>query len=137
MSQRAYDEAVGPGGVPRPHYAELLGALRRLDLSSLASGLAEGLSEREVTFRLEGKDDPFRLDAVPRLLTSDEWAPLGAGLSQRVQTLERFVADVYGEREIVAAGVVPAATPSRPPSGSRCRPAPSTPSRSSASRARI
>ena len=67
MSQGAFDEAIGPGGAPRPHYAKLLGVLDRLDLSSLASALAEGLSEREVTFRLEGKDDPFRLDPVPRL----------------------------------------------------------------------
>jgi uncharacterized circularly permuted ATP-grasp superfamily protein len=108
LSQPAYDEAVGPGGDPRAHYAELLGVLDRLDLSSLASELAEGLSERGVSYRLEGKDDPFRLDAVPRLIEMEEWAPLAAGLSQRVRALDHFVADVYGEREIVAAGVVPA-----------------------------
>jgi uncharacterized circularly permuted ATP-grasp superfamily protein len=108
LSEGAYDEAIGPGGVPRPHYAELLGVLDRLDLSSLASALAEGLSERDVTYRLEGKDDPFRLDAVPRLIELEEWAPLAAALSQRVRALDRFVADVYGEREIVTAGVVPA-----------------------------
>jgi uncharacterized circularly permuted ATP-grasp superfamily protein len=108
LSKGAFDEAIGPGGLPRPHYAELLGVLERLDVSSLASALAEGLSERGVTFRLEGKDDPFRLDAVPRLIESEEWVPLAAGLSQRVRALDRFIADVYGEREIVAAGVVPA-----------------------------
>jgi uncharacterized circularly permuted ATP-grasp superfamily protein len=79
-----------------------------MDVSSLASDLAEGLSERDVTFRLEGEDDPFRLDLVPRLIQWEEWAPLAAGLAQRVRALDRFVADVYGEREIVAAGVVPA-----------------------------
>ena len=82
--------------------------LARLDVSSLASDLAEGLSQRGVTFRLEGEDDPFRLDPVPRLIQSEEWAPLAAGLAQRVRALDRFVADVYGAREIVAAGVVPA-----------------------------
>jgi uncharacterized circularly permuted ATP-grasp superfamily protein len=108
LSQGAYDEALGPAGVPRSHYAELLGVLERTDLTSLASELAEGLSERGVTFRLEGKDDPFRLDAVPRLIESKEWTPLAAGLAQRVRALDRFAADVYGERKIVAAGVVPA-----------------------------
>jgi uncharacterized circularly permuted ATP-grasp superfamily protein len=82
--------------------------LARLDLSSFASAVAEALSEREVTFRLEAEDDPFRLDPVPRLIESEEWDPLAAGLAQRVRALDRFVADVYGEREIVAAGVVPA-----------------------------
>jgi uncharacterized circularly permuted ATP-grasp superfamily protein len=108
LSRGAYDEAIGPGGVPRPDYAQLLGALERLDLFALSSALADGLRERDVTFRLEGKDDPFRLDAVPRLIESKEWAPLAAGLSQRVRALERFVADVYAAREIVTAGVVPA-----------------------------
>jgi uncharacterized circularly permuted ATP-grasp superfamily protein len=57
-----------------------------------------------VTF---GDGAPFRLDPVPRLITATEWADLERGLSQRVRALDAFVADVYGERAAVAAGVVP------------------------------
>jgi uncharacterized circularly permuted ATP-grasp superfamily protein len=103
-----FDEAIGPGGVPRPGYAELLAALERLEVGPLASAVAAGVEADGVTFRLDGADDPFRLDPVPRLLGWEEWALLEAGLAQRVTALDRFVADVYGAREIVAAGVVPA-----------------------------
>lgn len=54
--------------------------------------------------------DPERLipfDLIPRVLDAEEWAGLAAGLEQRVKALNRFVADVYGPREIIRAGTVP------------------------------
>jgi uncharacterized circularly permuted ATP-grasp superfamily protein len=54
--------------------------------------------------------DPERLipfDLIPRVLDADEWSLLAAGLEQRVKALNRFVADVYGAREIIRAGTVP------------------------------
>ncbi len=102
-----FDEAVDAGGRPRPPYAELLGALGRLDLEELASGVAAEVGERGVSFRADGKTESFHLDPVPRLLAADEWEALERGLLQRVRALDRFVADVYSERRIVAAGVVP------------------------------
>jgi carboxylate-amine ligase len=51
---------------------------------------------------------PFPLDVVPRVLPAAEWERIEAGLGQRVMALNAFVADAYGERRIVQAGVVPA-----------------------------
>ncbi|MFZ8477619.1 circularly permuted type 2 ATP-grasp protein, partial [Staphylococcus aureus] len=48
---------------------------------------------------------PF--DIIPRVLTAKEWQHLERGLEQRVKALNAFIKDVYGNREIVAAGVVP------------------------------
>src|SRR5262249_35720233 len=48
---------------------------------------------------------PF--DIIPRILDAQEWALLERGLTQRVAALNRFIADVYGPREIFAAGKVP------------------------------
>jgi uncharacterized circularly permuted ATP-grasp superfamily protein len=53
-------------------------------------------------------DGPFHLDPVPRVISADDWSALEAGLLQRVRALDAFCADVYGERRIVADGVVPA-----------------------------
>jgi carboxylate-amine ligase len=50
----------------------------------------------------------FPLDVVPRVVPGDEWGRLEAGLAQRVVALNAFVADTYGPRRIVQAGVVPA-----------------------------
>src|SRR6478609_8895665 len=49
----------------------------------------------------------FEVDPVPRVIEADEWRELSAGIAQRVRALEAFVADAYGPRAIVAAGVVP------------------------------
>ena len=45
---------------------------------------------------------------MPRVISATEWEPLAAGLGQRVRALDRWCADVYGERRIVRDGVVPA-----------------------------
>jgi uncharacterized circularly permuted ATP-grasp superfamily protein len=51
---------------------------------------------------------PFHLDPVPRVISADDWSVLEAGLLQRVRALDAFCADVYGSRQIVADGVMPA-----------------------------
>jgi uncharacterized circularly permuted ATP-grasp superfamily protein len=48
------------------------------------------------------------LDPVPRVLPAAEWDELKVGLAQRVKALSAFLADAYGPRRIVQAGVVPA-----------------------------
>jgi uncharacterized circularly permuted ATP-grasp superfamily protein len=55
-----------------------------------------------------GRKTRFPLDAVPRVVPAAEWDRLEAGLAQRVTALSAFVADAYGPRRIVQAGVVPA-----------------------------
>jgi carboxylate-amine ligase len=99
-----YDEAFAPDGAPRPHYADLLAALQDADLDGLARRVCEHLRSSGVTF---GEGEPFHLDPVPRLVTAEEWADLERGLAQRVRALDAFVDDVYGERAVVEAGVVP------------------------------
>src|SRR5947209_13254325 len=101
-----YDEAVSAPGRPRPHYAELLAALAEHDLDLLAERVTRHIRSTGATF---GPGEVFRLDPVPRLVTAAEWAELEAGLAQRVRALEAFVADVYGERAAVRAGIVPEA----------------------------
>src|SRR3954469_1836181 len=99
-----YDEAFSAPGTPRPHYAELLAALADHDLDLLAERVTKHMRSSGATF---GTGELFRLDPVPRLVTAEEWADLEAGLAQRLRALDAFVADVYGERNAVNAGVIP------------------------------
>src|SRR5271167_1638296 len=87
----------------------LLAALGEMDLRALSRSLCDDLRERKVTFGAAdgGSVEAFVVDPVPRVIERDEWDTLAAGLAQRAESLERFVADVYGERRIVAAGRVP------------------------------
>ena len=65
-----------------------------------------------ITFAVYGEDEsterliPF--DIVPRMISQSEWKRLEAGLRQRVQALNAFLADLYGAQECLRAGIVPA-----------------------------
>ena len=49
----------------------------------------------------------FPFDAIPRVIQAQEWSSLERGLAQRVRALNLFLRDVYGEKRIIADGVVP------------------------------
>ena len=49
----------------------------------------------------------FPFDTIPRVITAREWESLEKGLIQRVRALNLFLKDVYGEKRIIADGVVP------------------------------
>jgi uncharacterized circularly permuted ATP-grasp superfamily protein len=98
-----YDEAYDESGAPRPHYAELLGALD--DPGAAAAEVSRRLRERGVTFGPGGGEVPT-IDPVPRILTEPEWDELRAGIGQRLRALEAFVADVYGDGRVFEEGVL-------------------------------
>jgi uncharacterized circularly permuted ATP-grasp superfamily protein len=102
-----YDEAYERPGTPRAHYRGVLSALDARDLGGLERAVARAAEQRGITFG-EEPDGAFLVDPIPRLITAEEWRGLEAGLVQRVRALAAFVADAYGERRIVAAGIVPA-----------------------------
>ncbi|WP_339426961.1 circularly permuted type 2 ATP-grasp protein, partial [Pseudomonas proteolytica] len=64
-----------------------------------------------ITFAVYGDSDaseriiPF--DIVPRIFLASEWARLSDGLVQRVEAINAFLHDIYGERRILAEGVLP------------------------------
>lgn len=96
------DEAFAADGRPRPAYAGLIESLG--DLGELSTAVCGRLERGGVRFG----DHTFTLDPVPRLICAEEWKRLAAGLGQRVRALAAFVADAYGDRRIVSAGVMPA-----------------------------
>jgi uncharacterized circularly permuted ATP-grasp superfamily protein len=99
-----FEEHRDEAGAPRHAYAELLGALERVDLEQLRAAVAEHLERRKVTFG----GQPFVVDPVPRLLEAREWTALSEGLVQRTRALNRFLRDAYAGQEIVRAGIVSA-----------------------------
>jgi uncharacterized circularly permuted ATP-grasp superfamily protein len=101
-------EDRGASAVAHEDPTELMDtALAGVDLTRLADEVARRLRGRGVTFGSGGDHDDFRVDPVPRVISAAEWAPLAAGLAQRVRALNRFVADVYGAQDVVREGVVP------------------------------
>ena len=49
----------------------------------------------------------WRRASITRLNAAEDWRRLEAGIVQRVKALEMFLADIYGEGQILEDGVVP------------------------------
>lgn len=108
----AFDEMFSSKGKVRATYHQLFEALTEMtqaDLVGRTEALADSYLAQGVTFDFAGEERPFPLDAVPRVIDRTEWNVLEAGISQRVRTLEAFLADVYGGQTAVKDGIVPAA----------------------------
>ena len=111
----AFDEVFDAGGVPREYAEALVAELDRLGAENLvaAGALRDAIFMRQgITFDLtsadgEMVDRPFPLDLVPRIIPGAEWRTIKRGLAQRIRALNQFVDDVYHEREIIKAGIVP------------------------------
>jgi uncharacterized circularly permuted ATP-grasp superfamily protein len=103
-----FDEAMTPNGSPRPLAREALDAIADRGPGEACAAVRGALRANGVTFSSIDGDAEFLVDPVPRIIPAPEWETLERGLAQRVRALNRFLADAYGAREIVAEGVMEA-----------------------------
>ena len=99
----------GDGGIRAPYKRifEALAPSNPDDIAARADALGRAFVDQGITFSLSGQERPFPLDLVPRVLAAAEWARLERGIKQRVEALEMFLADVYGEQTILRDLVIP------------------------------
>ncbi|MBO9714633.1 circularly permuted type 2 ATP-grasp protein [Sphingomonas sp.] len=116
MAKGAFDEIWGHGGpeAPRPEFA----ALARWIADTPSEELERRQQSAEATFRQlgitfavygdsEAAERIIPFDIVPRVFLADEWERLSQGLIQRVEAINAFLEDIYGDRRILAEGVIP------------------------------
>lgn len=81
------------------------------DLAKLEKEVNEWMSRYGVRFGLYKngvfKEQLFPFDPIPRTITARDWEFLDRGLRQRVDALNMYLADIYGSKSIVKAGIVP------------------------------
>lgn len=119
-----HDEMLTADGEPRSGCHHVVERLRSLGPELLDRQLAGEAAVRSmgVTFSLSaaapdgersvGVDDPvdrsWPVDLIPRIIARDEWAEVTAGLIQRLRALNHFIDDLYGQRQVLRDGIVPA-----------------------------
>jgi uncharacterized circularly permuted ATP-grasp superfamily protein len=69
--------------------------------------LRSGVTFSVYNDRHRGTERIFPFDLIPRIVTAEEWTRVERGLVQRIQALNLFLNDVYGDQRILAEGVVP------------------------------
>jgi uncharacterized circularly permuted ATP-grasp superfamily protein len=116
MTGVPFDEirGFGDGSACRPEFAALadwLANTPHAELDRRQQSAEATFRQLGITFAVYGEADsaeriiPF--DIVPRVFTASEWASLSAGLTQRVEAINAFLTDIYGERKILDDGILP------------------------------
>ena len=113
--KKGYDEYFSAAEGPRSGLKPLVNSLGALGIEKLNRNHAAAgvlLKRLGATFRLNDSGGrvgerilPF--DPLPRLIPSKEWERLERGLSQRLEAIDQFLGDIYGEQRIIRDGVIP------------------------------
>ncbi len=93
-----------------PEFQHFMSHFSTIDPQGI-SRFKDFLSTNAVTFNLfkDGQfiERPFPFDMIPRIIPFAEFKRLEAGIIQRVQALNTFLNDIYGEQKIVRDGIIP------------------------------
>ncbi|MEP4650599.1 MAG: circularly permuted type 2 ATP-grasp protein, partial [Ilumatobacter sp.] len=82
------------------------GAIDRLLMAEGAGHIVHDLPVRSDGRSVGLASRPWRLDPLPYVLTADEFTWIEGAVTRRMQMLEAILADLYGERRLVADGVI-------------------------------
>ncbi len=108
------DEMKDAAGNIRPGWTDLLAGFDELGPQGLTDRFERAdqyLRDAGVFYRkydgAAGKERAWPLAHVPLIIDENEWAQITRGLVQRAEVLERLLADIYGDNQLVARGVLP------------------------------
>jgi uncharacterized circularly permuted ATP-grasp superfamily protein/uncharacterized alpha-E superfamily protein len=114
VKARRYDELRDDQKQVRPHWAPLLNHLQRHGQEGAAHNVVltrNLIAENGVTYNVyadpKGADRPWTLDALPLIVTHDEWRVIEQGVQQRARVLNALLTDLYGPQRLLAEGLVP------------------------------
>ena len=110
----AWDELITPKGNARQaaqRAVRYISSLSDEDLRERRDAAELAMRVMGITFTVYteggGIDRTWPFDIIPRIISAREWQRTDAGLRQRVQALNMFIADLYGEQRIIRDGVFP------------------------------
>lgn len=102
-----------PANVAEKWHVMAAGLARMCDHGGgqLHEDVGRQIQDLGLSFRITGDEEErnWPLNPMPLIIGSDEWSQIASGLMQRAGLLERIIADIYGERQLVADGHLPAA----------------------------
>ncbi len=106
------DEAIDESRSFREHWAHLGPAIEALGVEELRSrqnDIGRLLEADGASYRANSSNQtqPWKLDVIPMLVSSAEWAAIETGIVQRAVLLDLVLRDVYGERKLLKRGVIP------------------------------
>ena len=109
-----YDEMfINPSAI-RDHYqsfAQYLKSSGKKKLLNLQYATDRAQLSMGMTFNVygenEGTERILHLDIIPRIISSSEWDIIERGLVQRIEALNLFIKDIYGQQKILKDKIIP------------------------------
>lgn len=100
-------------GVVRPHWKRLLQVVNGSphQMQQRERLIQRQIRENSVTYNVyadpQGADRLWQLDALPNIIPAAEWITLAVGVAQRARLLNKVLADLYGEQQLLRDGLLP------------------------------
>jgi len=117
-----YDELRDRHGRVRPAWEEFTRHTSELTpdaLKTTQAHVTQQIHESSITHAVyaaaDGRPRPWTLDALPFLVSGQEWTALAAGVTQLARLLNLVAADLYGPRTLLREGTIPPAVVLRHP----------------------
>lgn len=113
-SAGAWDEMFAADGSVRAHwqaFAEMLPALGQTGMEDNAATIARLLRDHGATYNVYqdtgAAGRPWFLDAMPVLISSNDFATVERGLQQRMRLMQAIMDDVYGPQRLISESWIP------------------------------
>ncbi|WP_417395334.1 circularly permuted type 2 ATP-grasp protein [Gimesia chilikensis] len=110
-----FDEFLLDGGQPRPQAKLFLDALSRIGREEFDHRWEQAQRTVQANdFAYSGhitpgdQPRPWELDAIPFLISSNEWDVIATALKQRARLLNLVLSDLYGQQTLLTQGTLPA-----------------------------
>jgi uncharacterized circularly permuted ATP-grasp superfamily protein/uncharacterized alpha-E superfamily protein len=110
-----FDELIADGGDLRAAWKPLVAALEAMGPDELQRRWEKGrrlIHENGVTYNVygdpRGMDRPWQLDAVPLVISAEDWKQIEQAVTQRAMLLNHVLADIYGPQKLLSDGLLPA-----------------------------
>ncbi|MDN2659793.1 circularly permuted type 2 ATP-grasp protein [Neptunomonas phycophila] len=109
-----YDEAYDELRLARPHWEYLIKSITTLGSAGLHDRFQKAqriLRDDGATYNLTAEPldtKVWALDPIPMVIGSEEWNDIEAGLIERSELFDLILKDIYGPRELIRQGIIPA-----------------------------
>ncbi len=112
-SGSSFDEAVTGEGTLRPCWQALFQHVGGLSLAEVERRVAQAQRQLEVDglafnpHDSRGTSRPWSLDAIPLVLSQQEWQPVAVGLEQRAKVADLLLLDLLGPQTLLHEKILP------------------------------
>lgn len=98
---------------PWQSFFDQLGDMSLDELDHRTQTLARQVRDNGITYNVYasegGPQRPWALDLFPLIITPESWQQIETGVKQRARLLNRIMADVYGEQQLIREAFIPPA----------------------------